>query len=271
MIAILLSTFNGACFLHEQLDSLLQQTYKEFVLYIRDDGSNDDTMKIVKRYVSLYSNFVFLNDEVKHRGACQGFLWMLKQVHADYYMFCDQDDVWMPFKIELTYKIMQAEETRFKDMPILIHTDLTVTDSSLNIIHPSLWMFQKTSPMQIGEKYLCLVNYVTGCTALFNSKLCKLAISGGSDAIMHDHWIGICADAAGGRILSIPTATIYYRQHCNNTIGAKKDKSKPLKIFRYIHLPDFKYNCLLYKMLKAKYHISLLVFMLKKIAYLIKC
>lgn len=270
MIAILLTTYNGGFFLREQLDSLCMQTNKNFSLYIRDDGSTDNTLEIIKEYTLKYSNIILVKDGIKHRGACFGFLWLLEQIEADYYMFCDQDDVWMPFKIQLSYEIMQAEESRFRNLPILIHTDLTITDSSLNILYPSLWEYQKTIPTQIGRKYLCLVNYVTGCTMFINRNARELAIVNYSSAIMHDHWLGICVDAAHGRIVSIPTTTIYYRQHGNNTIGASKKQYKFPKLQRYLHIPDYKYDCQLFQMIKVRYNLPFYKYLLKKIIFYIK-
>lgn len=267
MIAILLVTYNGELYLREQIDSLLQQTNNNFLLYIRDDGSMDMTLEIINEYISKYSNIVLCEDVVTHRGACGGFLWLLEHVEADYYMFCDQDDIWMPFKVAISYDVMQSEEFRYKNEPILIHTDLTVTDRFLKMLYPSLWEHDKTIPSKIGRKYLCLVNYITGCTTLFNRKARDLAIVEYGSAIMHDHWLGICVDAVNGRIVSLPISTIFYRQHGNNVIGASNVAYRFPKLRRYFHSPDYAYSRRLYRMLNAKYHISIYGYLFKKIVF----
>ena len=103
MISILLSTYNGEKYLSEQLDSILQQSYQNFIIYIRDDGSNDNTLNIIMYYVHNFpSKIKLVDDKVKHRGAKLSFIWLMSHIESDYYMFCDQDDVWLPNKIELS-------------------------------------------------------------------------------------------------------------------------------------------------------------------------
>lgn len=94
MIAILLSAYNGADYIGKQIDSLLSQTYQDFTIYIRDDGSNDGTIGIIDSFVNKFP------DKVKHvdrngdnLGVGQSFMWLLEHAMADYYMYCDQDDV----------------------------------------------------------------------------------------------------------------------------------------------------------------------------------
>ena len=127
-LAILLGTYNGGRFLREQLDSLFAQTMKDFQLYIRDDGSTDDTMLIVKEYQQLHPNIVKVEDEGKNLGAKGNFERLLALTDADYYMFCDQDDVWLPDKIEVSFAKMKQMEQRYGDIPLLVHTDLEVVD-----------------------------------------------------------------------------------------------------------------------------------------------
>ena len=74
-----------------------------------------------------------VDDPQKHRGAGASFMWMLQRVESDYYMFCDQDDKWLPDKVKDTYARMQEVESQHPDVPVLIHTDLSVCDGSLNV------------------------------------------------------------------------------------------------------------------------------------------
>ena len=115
-IAVLLATYNGGKYIWEQLESLFQQSCKQFHLYVRDDGSSDDTMKIVEQFHEMFPDRVtILKDSQKHRGAAKSFMYLLENVDSEYYMFCDQDDIWLPEKIEKTFarmKEIEAESVR---------------------------------------------------------------------------------------------------------------------------------------------------------------
>ena len=117
-VAILLATYNGEKFIEKQLDSLLGQSFQQFKIYIHDDGSNDKTLEIIRSYESQFpGKFVIFEEESKHLGAAFSFMWLLNRVEAPYYMFCDQDDIWFPQKIELTLKKMKEIEYHYP-MPL---------------------------------------------------------------------------------------------------------------------------------------------------------
>lgn len=258
-IAILLATYNGEKFLREQIDSILHQTNKSWILYIRDDGSCDQTVAIINEYTSLYDNIILLSDSVLKRGACSNFLSMLENVDADYYLFCDQDDVWFSTKVDILVEILLLEESRYNQMPILINTDLVITDEALNIIAPSMWN-NKVDHLEIAKKYLCVTNFVTGCTVIFNNEAKRCAFPVSRHATMHDHWLAMSIMASGGKIFSIPVATSYYRQHASNALGAFRKKG----IF------DISYNKKLYKMAREKTGISFISFAFRKIIFTLK-
>lgn len=270
MLAVLLSTYNGERFLREQLDSLFLQTFSDFTLYVRDDGSSDQTISILLEYEKKYTNIVIFKNDQINRGACMSFIWLLKNVEAEYYMFCDQDDIWFPSKIELTFNAIKSEEFRSKNMPILVHTDLIVTNSNLDIICESLWKNDKTDPLKITRKYLRIVNYITGCTMLFNRIARDLAILNYKNVLMHDFWVGICVDAANGAIVTLPIPTIYYRQHSSNAIGASNKKFRFPNLQRYFHIPDFKYSKDLFKMIKSKYKMTLADYIILRVKFYLK-
>ena len=109
MVAILMSTYNGERYLREQIDSLLNQTYKDWKLYIRDDKSTDGTVSIIEGYVRVYPDqIVYKSDGFGNLGAGCSFMQLLSSIDSDYYMFCDQDDVWMEDKIERTYLYLRS-------------------------------------------------------------------------------------------------------------------------------------------------------------------
>src|ERR1700744_365701 len=101
-ISILLSAYNGERFLKDQIESILAQTNKNWILYIRDDGSKDGTIGIVNFYAERYPHQIIkIEDNAGNLKSAGSFMHMLNNVSSEYYMFCDQDDVWLPFKIEI--------------------------------------------------------------------------------------------------------------------------------------------------------------------------
>ena len=143
------------------------------------------------------------------------------QNEADYIFFSDQDDVWNSDKIQIQLTALHEYESIYsKNCPILIHTDLMVSDYQLRLIHKSFLSYQKLR--NITEEplpKLLAQNYVTACATAFNKALLKLATPIPSCVVMHDWWIALCA-AACGKIGFIDKPMTIYRQHGNNTIGA---------------------------------------------------
>lgn len=219
-IAVLLCTYNGARFLQEQLDSLLGQSLKDFVVYVHDDGSSDGTVGILEEYAGKHPDrFVILEDPEKHRGAACSFMWMLSVVDADYYFFCDQDDIWLPFKMRDTLDKMQAVEAEHPGIPVLIHTDLALCDGDNADLVPSFWQHQNFKvDISKQRQYLAFGNIVTGCTAVINRPLKEVAFPYDGDT-MHDYWLAMKA-ARYGILDNVKEQTIRYRQHGDNVAGA---------------------------------------------------
>ena len=218
-LKILLSTYNGEKYLKQQLDSLFSQTYKNFEIIARDDGSQDKTLEILQSYK------ISIIDSKKNLGAKGSFGELLEYAvqnsDADYFIFCDQDDVWEDDKIEKTLAKMYEMEIKYPDMPLLVHSDLKVVDEKLNIIDNSFWKYEHIKPKVNGLNKLLMQNTITGCTVMINKKLADLALPIPSDSIMHDWWLGLVASKFG-KIGYLDEATMLYRQHGNNDTGAKK-------------------------------------------------
>ena len=220
-VAILLTTYNSSVFLKELIVSLFSQTFGDWLLYIRDDGSTDKTLDIIRHFMEEDKRIHFLHDDCK-RGAMQGFLWLLQQVDAEYYMFCDHDDVWQPNKVEVTLKKMLSVGTD-TGRPIVVHTDLTVVDAHLNVLECSFWKSQHIQEREFNDKYYHLVyNNVTGCTMMINAKAKDVSLPVHPYAQMHDSWIVASVLWNGGVVLAVHEQTILYRQHGKNTIGANE-------------------------------------------------
>lgn len=217
-VSILLSTYNGEKYLKNQLDSLLLQTYKNIEIIVRDDGSRDDTLEILKSYDTI------LLETNQNLGAIGSFSELLNYAveysDANYFMFCDQDDVWNHDKVEKTLKKIKDMEKKFGNIPLLVHTDLEVVDEELTTINSSFMNFQNIDALKNRFSNLLLQNTITGCTTMINRKLANKSLPISSNVIMHDWWIGLVASRFG-KIGYIDEVTIKYRQHGKNTVGAK--------------------------------------------------
>lgn len=223
-IDILMATYNGEAYLKDQIDSILGQTYQNFRLLIRDDGSTDSTREIIADFAQKNPSKIEILPSQQGLGAKGNFSMLMQHVQAaSYVMFSDQDDVWMPHKISKTLEAMQAAEHRHGTAcPILVHTDLVVSDHQLATIHPSFFQYTGLNPRGFDRlNRLLIQNIATGCTLMLNRALLQLASPIPSQAIMHDWWIALVASGFGV-IRVVPQATMHYRQHQKNTIGAKK-------------------------------------------------
>jgi glycosyltransferase involved in cell wall biosynthesis len=223
-IDVLMATYNGACFVEEQVRSILDQSDGRLRLWVRDDGSTDGTPAMLARHVARQAGKVVLIPNGGRRlGARGSFAELLEHSTADYVMFADQDDVWQPGRIaRMLGRMQQAEAESGRQTPILVHTDLTVVDEQLRTLHPSFFRYERLDPWRGATLNRLLVqNVVTGCASMVNRALARRAAPIPGEAIMHDWWIGLVA-AALGRVECMSEATVLYRQHGQNRIGAKR-------------------------------------------------
>ena len=219
-IDILLPTYNGEKYLREQLDSILNQTYKNIRLIISDDCSKDSTPKILEEYRNKDERIeLYLQKE--NMGVVKGIEFLLKKVKNNYYMLADQDDVWLPIKVE------KSIETLKKQNADLVFGDLEVVDEKLETIYSSFGDFmllnRKIHKYIDSYKVNYLYNCVTGCTILSKREFIEkiLPIPTESKYLIHDHWIGLIV-ALNGKLAYMPEKYIKYRQHGNNQVGTNK-------------------------------------------------
>lgn len=230
-----MATYNGEQYLGEQIDSLLAQTYKDWHLYIHDDGSKDSTIAVIKEYCQQHPDKISLLEYPSQEGACKNFMSLLERVDAPYYMFCDQDDVWMPEKMETEMNLLESHEERGVSRPILIYSDLVVVDAQLSTINKSFFEYAGIHPEFLTTfNELGADNPVTGCTMLFNKAVKDILPSPFSNAIMHDAFITLCTLKANGILSCLRTPLLLYRQHDSNTLGAS-DKSNHALAQRLYH------------------------------------
>lgn len=266
-IAILMATYNGEQFIEEQIESIINQTYKNWTLYIRDDGSLDNTVELVKFYSQNNDNIILFDDENKHIGAGHSFMEMLKCIDAELYMFCDQDDVWLPNKIEITlnkYKTLSISK-----QAIVIHTDVTVVDKELNILAESYWRHVNLNPDKINKyEFLCVCCYTNGNTMLFNKAARDLCFPLPKEIIMHDWYVSAQVLQHKGIVEALHIPTVLYRQHDKNVCGFKTGSENSL-LNHIKRLPEvFLNNLKSYRLLKDK-NISILTYIYYKVLVII--
>ena len=219
-VAILLSTYNGELYLKEQLDSLLGQTYKNIDIYIRDDGSSDNTVDILKKYRDDYHDKFHIYFE-ENIGAIKSFNSLIKRVESDLYATCDQDDIWLPNKIMDQVKIYKIKHGSRK-LPFMCFSDpILYKNSSNSGIYLSEAQSMNIKLLISSYKNLIAMNPVAGCTMLFCENAKRLySRSIGNGLIMHDHLMAAIV-SFHGRLFFCDKQHVLYRQHGQNVLGNK--------------------------------------------------
>lgn len=229
-VAILLATYNGEKYIENQIESLENQTDKNFHIYISDDGSTDKTYNIIKSLELKYSNISVLEKHEQTKSSCNNFLYLLDNITADIFLFCDQDDLWHPDHVSTLVNeyLNLTKEDRKK--PICIHADLTVVDSNLNKLENSFFSYQQL-PKTVSRYFYFIQNNVTGCSMLINNELKKFVFHNPvflkeklNDLLMHDSFFAAIANIFG-KVIFVDKQIIDYRQHNGNVVGAKKVNS----------------------------------------------
>ena len=217
-ICIIMSTYNGEKYIEQQLDSIFK-TPKNIFLYVRDDGSKDRTIEILRDYGIKHAVPIEVN-EGKNVGSAESFLTALRECpKADYYAFCDQDDVWLPEKL-----LVATDALKDVNGPSMFYHAMDLVDEFLR---KDGYYFRESEKAQ-SLQYSCLFgDEIAGCTMVFNRKL--------ADAVrlyepryitMHDGWVHRVCLSVGGTIISDKTPFINYRQHGGNTVGMKSRSLK---------------------------------------------
>ena len=207
---MLLSTYNGEKYLKQLLDSVLNQSFTDICLSIRDDGSTDSTIDIIKSYSDERIHLSVGKENLK---PARSFLKLLKESEdADYYAYCDQDDVWQEDKL----KIAVDKLAGYENEPALFMSTYDVVDGNLNFLYKRDMEFER--PMSIEA--VIMFRSPSACTMVFNRKLRDLInLSVPQNLRMHDFWILLVATGVKARIITEDMSLLKYRIHGNNTVG----------------------------------------------------
>lgn len=229
-IAILMSTYNGEKYLKEQIESIIKQSNQDWHLYIRDDNSKDSSRTIIREYAEKNEKITFINaDSTDNVGVCRSFIALVQYAEAQYYMFCDQDDVWKTDKVDQTLNRMQQAKSLLR--PVLVYTDLEIVDENLT---PLGRMYGDRVWFSFIQ--FLFTNCATGCTVMFNQALkqkINFSTLNYDDIYMHDWWFAMVA-AQFGEVLYVNEPTINYRQHAGNVVGSGEENTFRRLVARFV-------------------------------------
>lgn len=222
MIDILLATFNGEKFLEEQIVSIKNQSYSNWRLLIHDDGSNDHTIDIIKKFEKIDPRIILVEDGITFGNAGRNFMHLLSCTKAEFIMFCDQDDIWMYDKVEIYYTAIKDKKT-----PAMIYSNGYLYKDNV-VTHQEFIKYHRNDL----QNSLFLNGGIHGCCIMINRLLLKRINYDFPDYVyMHDHFLTILS-VTFGETIYIDKALMLYRQHNNNVTGnIETSFFKRLKIF----------------------------------------
>jgi len=224
MISVCMATYNGEKFITEQINSILSQLQMDDELIISDDSSTDNTIEIINSYkdnrIKLIENQSFKNPIFNIENA-------IKNALGDFIFLSDQDDIWLPDKVNKTLNYLQKYDC--------VVSDAIIIDKNSNILEESFYKINKTKKGFIKN---FIKNGYLGCCLAFKKELIKYIIPFPRNIPMHDIWIGLISEIYGKTVFC-NDALLYYRRHGSNfSMSSEKSKNNLYKkvIYRLIIL-----------------------------------
>jgi len=223
-VDIALGLYNGETYLPELLESLEQQTFQDWRLVVRDDGSTDGSLALVRRWCEERGRALkVVEDGLGNLRVIGNFSACLAATDAPYAMPADQDDVWLPHKVQdAVAEMRRLEAESGSQTPIAVYCDLEVVDASLRRLHPSFLEMQGQGSRRVPTlAQLLTQNVAPGCSMIINRPLLKIGLPIPDGVAMHDWWLMLLARALG-RVAHLRKPGIAYRQHGGNQVGARR-------------------------------------------------
>ncbi len=216
-VQVLMSAYNGEKYIRTQLDSILNQTWENLEILVRDDGSKDSTHEILKEYEEKYENVhIYLEENI---GLVKSFLKLVSYSDADFVAFSDQDDFWLPEKVEKAVEMLEQAKG-----PALYCSNQTLVDDDLQVL-PG----ETVPEPKPGFGNAVIESMCTGCTAMMNKELTDIVKKDLPEhAIWHDWWCYLVATYVG-EVFFDKNAYIYYRQHGGNQLGSSRSAWQMIK------------------------------------------
>lgn len=218
VVAVLMSTYNGEKYIREQLDSIFEQQGVNVKLYVRDDGSSDDTVDIVEEYACSYPiELIFDGENVRPGESFMRLVYKYAdEAGIDYYAFADQDDIWLPDKLRVAVDAIGVTDT-----PTLYSSNQFIYADGENKGN----RHKETQRVDLISHVTR--NTIAGCTFIFNKSLAQLVSTAARPDWrilryrLHDSWMMLVAIACG-HVIYDDSSHMLYRIHGNNTVGIKK-------------------------------------------------
>jgi glycosyltransferase involved in cell wall biosynthesis len=212
-VVVIMPTYNGENFIEEQICSIQNQSFRDFILYIYDDLSTDQTAKIAAD-LARKDERIHLFRNIFQKGVIKNINDALSEIDSDIYFLADQDDIWLPEKMAKQLEVLQPDDV------VMSFSNLSLVDKNGLEMGIDFWSSQEINVLEASQsEIIAIKTMVTGCTMAFKKRLLDIALPIPEQATMHDHWLSFFATKIG-RIVPIPEELVLYRQHSNNIIGA---------------------------------------------------
>lgn len=209
-----MATYNGELYIKNQIYSLLQQTETRWTLWVRDDGSSDETLNIINEFISLDNRIILISDDKGNLGPGKSFLELTKYANSEYVVFCDQDDIWFEKKLECLF--IEAKSKFDNATPCLVYCNgYGYSNSSGTITQHEIMNLHASSL----NEFLFFNSGYQGCSILFNRALCDFVKDyKASYFYLHDDVVSLIAHSFG-KVFYIDKRLMLYRQHDFNVTG----------------------------------------------------
>lgn len=221
---IILATYNGERYIGALLDSLLDQNTQDFSLLVRDDGSRDSTVALLNSFKLRFGSRMRLMPAGVATGSpTRNFAILMAETTADFILFCDQDDVWLPNRVAATVELLTlAERQHGKDCPVFAFNDLIPVDAALKPLSDSFWRFKKIAPGNASNlAKSILTTSILGCSSGINRALAQKSLPISPKATNHDWW-ALHVAALFGAVVWSAEKTVLYRLHGSNASNQTK-------------------------------------------------
>ncbi len=212
-LTVLLSTFDGERHLAVQLDSVRAQSFENWTMLCRDDGSSDATREVLATYAGMDDRISIVDDDEGRLGPAASFYRLLEMVDSDAFAFCDQDDIWERHKLAWS-----LDELRRASSPIAaVYTDAFVADAEAAVTGASA-LHDRGVRRQPSFGELLMVNAAIGATMVGTRDLADAVNALDHEPPMHDWWTALVAAYAGDLRL-LPVSTMRWRRHSATATG----------------------------------------------------
>lgn len=226
MISVVIAAYNGGKYIKAQLDSVLSQLSDGDEVVISDDLPEGDTISAVQEYLDTDKRVRYI--EGSGKGVIKNFENAVSAARGDYIFLCDQDDVWLPGKVDAVMKAFQSGAA------VVMH-DAKITDANLNVTEESFFDLMGTKK---GIVKNIIKNTYIGCCMAFSANIRPYILPFPDDIPMHDQWIGLIGEKYG-EVALIKEPYILYRRHGATVTGGSTTLKQKIKwraaIIRRLH------------------------------------